>query len=90
MSILGVSTDTPEANLRFKKQQAFPFPLLCDTDRSISMAYGAAGFASAYYANRITYIIDENGIIRKVFPKVDVATHADDLVTYFATTPASA
>jgi peroxiredoxin len=54
------------------------------------MAYGAAGFASAYYANRITYIIDENGIIRKVFPKVDVATHADDLVTYFATTPASA
>lgn len=83
MTILGVSTDTPEANLAFKKRHGFPFPLLCDIDRRISMAYGAAGFASAYYANRITYVIDENGIIRKVYPNVDVSTHADDLISYF-------
>lgn len=46
------------------------------------MAYGAAGFEKAYYANRITYIINEEGIIEKTFPKVNAATHADDLIAY--------
>jgi thioredoxin-dependent peroxiredoxin len=77
--ILGVSTDIPEENRLFKKEQSLPFPLLSDTRRDVCMAYGACSFASAYYANRITYIINEQGVIEKVYPHVDPKTHADEI-----------
>lgn len=79
--VLGISTDTAEDNRIFKERERLPFPLLCDTDRRVCLAYGACVFASAYYANRITYIIDENGVIRNVYPDVDPATHADQILT---------
>lgn len=78
--MLGISTDQPEANLAFKQKESFPFPLLCDTDGKIAYAYGAAGFEHAFMANRISYVIDENGIISRSFSKVIPADHADELL----------
>lgn len=78
--MLGISTDTPADNLAFKQKEQFPFPLLCDIDGKIAYAYGAAGFVRAFMANRISYIIDENGIISKSFSKVVPASHADELL----------
>jgi peroxiredoxin Q/BCP len=45
--------------------------LLCDTDRRIGTAYGAASSPKDEYARRIAYLIDENGKIAQVYPKVD-------------------
>lgn len=77
MQILGVSFDTVEANRSFANQHGFPFPLLCDTDHVLGKAYGAgeSGFAS-----RITYIIDENGLIAYTFPRVSPGKHAEEVL----------
>ena len=45
--------------------------MLCDTDRKIGLAYGAASSASDEYARRIAYVIDEDGRIAEVHEKVD-------------------
>ena len=71
----GVSFDTPEDNRKFAEKFRFPFPLLCDTDRSIGMAYGAAESPSDEYARRIAYVIDENGVIDQAHAKVDAASY---------------
>lgn len=59
------------ANSRFAKKFDFPFPLLCDTDRKIGIAYGAADSPKDEYAKRIAYVIDENGRIAEAHAKVD-------------------
>jgi thioredoxin-dependent peroxiredoxin len=80
--ILGVSFDTPEENKAFAEKFHFTFPLLCDTDRSIGLAYGATDSATAEYAKRIAYVIDEEGKIVQAHPKVDAATYpAEQLKT---------
>ncbi len=45
--------------------------MLCDTDHKIGIAYGAASSPKDEYARRIAYLIDENGKIAQVHPKVD-------------------
>jgi len=60
-----------EDNAAFAKKNKFPFPLLCDTDRKIGIAYGAAESPKDEYARRIAYVIDENGKIVEAHGKVD-------------------
>ena len=45
--------------------------MLCDTDRKIGMAYGAASSPTDEYARRIAYLIDENGVVAEAHGKVD-------------------
>lgn len=73
--MIGVSFDTPEENEKFASKFDFPFPLLCDTDRKIGLAYGAANSEKDEYAKRIAYVIDENGKIAEAHPKVDASTY---------------
>lgn len=70
-----MSFDSVEENRAFAEKFKFPFPLLCDTDRRIGVAYGAADSAQDAYARRIAYVIDENGAIAQAHPKVDAATY---------------
>jgi len=80
VALLGISTDTPADNMAFKRSAGFSFPLLCDVDRKVSLLYGTVTFRQAYYADRITYIIDENGIITHVYPKVSASNHPQELL----------
>jgi len=73
--VVGVSFDTIEENRRFAEKFDFPFPLLCDTERKIGVAYGAADSAKDEYARRIAYVIDENGKIAQSHAKVDAAAY---------------
>ena len=75
MEILGASFDTAQDNAKFAEKYKFPFPLLCDTDRKIGIAYGAATSPKDEYAKRIAYVIDEKGKIAAVNPKVDPRTY---------------
>ena len=75
MQILGASFDDVDENAKFAAKYKFNFPLLCDTDRSIGMAYGAASSPSDEYAKRIAYLIDENGKIAEAHPKVDARNY---------------
>lgn len=77
--ILGVSLDNEADNKAFAEKFNFPYPLLCDVGREISMAYQATKSKDDQYASRITYVIDENGKIAEAIDQVDTKTHATDL-----------
>ena len=68
--VVGVSLDSPESNKAFQAKFDFPYDLLCDTDKVMSIAYGAAA-ADASHASRVSYLIDAEGKVLKAyrFPK---------------------
>ena len=61
--IVGISCDTPAENKHFRDKFSFPFDLLCDVDKSVSLAYGAVDSADASHPSRISYLIDAEGNI---------------------------
>ncbi len=77
--ILGVSLDNEADNKAFAEKFNFPYPLLCDVGREISLAYQAIKSKDDQYASRITYVIDENGKIVEAIDQVDTKNHANDL-----------
>jgi peroxiredoxin Q/BCP len=77
---MGVSFDTPEANKAFAEKYGFPYRLLCDVDRKVGVAYGAADDAAAKTARRISVLIDPQGKVHKVWPKVDTKAHPGEVL----------
>jgi peroxiredoxin Q/BCP len=69
-----------EDNAKFAKKFDFNFPLLCDTDRAIGLAYGACDDPKAGSAKRVSYLIGPDGRIRKVYPKVNAAAHPEEVL----------
>ena len=80
IEVLGVSFDTVEENRAFAEKFDFPYPLLCDVDRALGVAYGAAEGTDAQFAKRISYLIDEQGRIRLAYPKVKPDDHLDQVL----------
>jgi peroxiredoxin Q/BCP len=88
VELLGCSFDTVEDNAAFAKKFNLPYPLLCDIDREIGLAYGACESPNAGYADRITYIIDEAGFISHAFDHVETRTHPVKVLEKIAATQA--
>jgi peroxiredoxin Q/BCP len=80
LHVLGISFDSVEENRTFAEKFDFPFQLLCDVDRSVGLAYGAADAPEAGYAKRISYVVGEDGRILHAYPKVDPNTHLDQVL----------
>jgi peroxiredoxin Q/BCP len=83
--VLGVSADPVQAQKKFGDKYSLAFPLLSDETHAILKAYGAWGKKSMYGRSffgvqRITYLIDANGVIAHVWPKVKVDGHADEVL----------
>ncbi len=78
--IVGISCDTPAENLAFRVKFDFPYDLLCDPTRTVSQVYGAADAADTQYPARISYLIDAEGRIEKVYDQVDPAGHPDQVL----------
>jgi len=76
---VGVSLDSPESNKAFRSKFDFPYDLLCDTDKAMSIAYGAAA-ADASHASRISYLIDAEGRVLKAYGAVKPADHPDEVL----------
>lgn len=84
-AVLGVSPDTIKSHDRFKAKYNLPFALLSDPDHRVADMYGAWGekkmFGKAYEGIlRSTFIVDEEGIIVKVFPKVTPKDHSREVL----------
>ena len=73
--MLGASFNSVEQNAAFAKKFDFNFPLLCDTARSLGMAYGACDSPTADHAKRISVLIDEQGKIARVYESVNPREH---------------
>jgi peroxiredoxin Q/BCP len=76
--VLGASADPEELNQKFTDKNAYTFPLLCDTDKKLITALGIK--AAAGFANRVTYIVDKDGKIAKIYTKVTPKGHADEVL----------
>ena len=88
IKILGVSTDDEKSHRKFISKYQLPFTLLADTDHRIADAYDSYGekqFMGKTYTGvlRKTFLIDETGKIKKVFDKVKVDEHADEVLEAF-------
>lgn len=84
--VLGISKDTPASHKKFIGKYKLPFTLLSDTDKKIIMQYESWGkkkkFGREYDGVlRITYVIDPEGIIRKVYEQVKPDEHAQIILT---------
>jgi len=87
VDVLGVSVDDESRHKKFAEKYQLPFRLVSDPDKTIVEAYGVWGlkkFMGHEYmgTNRVTYLIDEKGVIEKVWPKVNPAQHAQELLGY--------
>ena len=83
--ILGVSKDDIKSHNKFINKYDLPFLLLSDESTKMISAYGAwvekKMFGKEYYGvSRKTYLIDEEGKVQRVWPKVDVKTHSKDII----------
>jgi peroxiredoxin Q/BCP len=88
IKVLGVSLDSEASHKKFAIKYKLPFTLLADTDHAISDAYGVYGqkkFMGRSYmgVNRMTFLIDEKGKIKKVFEKVKPDDHALEVLDAF-------
>lgn len=84
--MVGVSRDSESSHERFAKEMGLPFPILADEDEKLCMAYGVLyertddrGVTSTAL-QRSTFLINPDGTIRHVWPKVSVPGHAADVL----------
>ena len=77
--MLGVSYDSPEKNRRFAERNALPFRLLSDRDHEVAKSVGAARTLIPL-AKRISYLVGADGKVLVAYPKVDPATHAQEVL----------
>ncbi len=83
--ILGVSADSAKRQSNFKNKYNFPYPLLADEDKTVINAFGVWGpkkFMGREYdgIHRITFVIDENGIVEDVITKVKTKEHTEQIL----------
>jgi peroxiredoxin Q/BCP len=84
--LLGVSPDSVERHVKFAEKYELPFPLISDEEKKMLNDYGVWGEKKLYGrtymgVNRTTFVIDENGIILKIFPKVKTKDHTAQILS---------
>ncbi len=77
--IIGVSLDGTESHKKFAAKYGLQFPLISDGAKKIATSYGVLK-DSKTSVNRVTFVIDKDGMVAKVFPKVDVTMHTEEVV----------
>jgi peroxiredoxin Q/BCP len=79
VQVIGASVDPVKANAKFAQRYDLVFPLLCDTDYAVASAFGVAR-PMVGVAKRTTFLIDTDGTLRKVYPKVQARGHAAEVL----------
>jgi peroxiredoxin Q/BCP len=83
--VVGVSPDSISSHQKFIAKQNLPFQLIADTEKEILKAYGAWGMKKMYGKEyegvlRTTFIINEEGLVEKVFTKVKTKEHTEQIL----------
>jgi len=77
--VIGVSLDGVESHSKFSEKYKLPFSILSDRNKEVAAAYGVLGIGGLL-AKRMTFIINKDGKITHVFPKVDVKRHSEEVL----------
>lgn len=83
---MGVSVDDQAAQASFKQKLQLPYKLLADTSKELSAAYGVLGDNGM--CQRSTVVIDEQGVVTKVYPNVNTDGHVDQVLADLGGSPA--
>ena len=83
--VLGVSPDSSKSHQKFIDKYNLPFSLIADEDKAVIKAFGVWGpkkFMGKEYdgVHRTTFVIDEDGVIEKVFSKVKTKDHTNQIL----------
>ena len=87
VEVIGISRDSAESHIKFAEKYNLPFRILSDPTLDVINAYGVWQEKKLYGkvsfgVVRTTFIIDENGIITKVMPKVKPDTNAAEILEF--------
>jgi len=85
VAVLGISPDSVNSHQKFREDHGLTFPLLCDPDRKVAELYGAYGEKKLYGKVskgiiRSTFLVDERGIVKKLWRNVNVKGHVDEVL----------
>ena len=85
MAVLGISKDLPAAQKKFKEKHQLPFPLLSDAGLEVQKAWGVWKEKNMYGkkvmgTERTTVIVGPDGKVERVFPKVKVDGHVENVL----------
>ena len=78
--VLGVSVDNAESHKKFKEEYNLNYTLLADTAKEVSKMY--SGLRESGLSNRVTFIIDKSGIIKKIYRNVDVNENYKEIIEF--------
>ena len=83
--VLGISPDSPESHEKFRAKFDLPFILLSDTGKTVIESFGAWGEKKNYGKTymgviRSTFVLDENDVVVKAYPKVKPEQHAQEIL----------
>jgi peroxiredoxin Q/BCP len=84
-TVVGISADSSASHAKFVAKHELNFPLLADPENKVTNLYGVYKMKSLYGRNfmgieRTTFVIDKSGVVRRVFPKVRVNGHTDEVI----------
>ena len=85
VQVFGVSADDQKSHEQFAKEQQLPFPILADPERKWIIAFGVG--TRLGMASRVSFLLDKEGKVAKIYPDVDPAFHADEVLTDAAALP---
>lgn len=85
VQVFGVSADDEKSHQEFAKEQKLPFPILADPGHKWITAFGVA--TRLGMASRVSFLLDKDGKVAKIYPDVDPAFHADQVLKDAAALP---
>jgi peroxiredoxin Q/BCP len=77
--VIGISLDSVESHQKFSETYKLPFSILSDRSKEVAKAYGVLGLGG-FLTKRVTFIINKEGKITHIFPKVDVKKHGEEVL----------
>jgi thioredoxin-dependent peroxiredoxin len=78
ITVFGVSHDSWDSHKEFRTHYSLPFPLVADEDGSVDRAYGVP--STLGMSKRVTFLVGSDGKVVRVWPDVDPAVHADEVL----------
>lgn len=80
--VVGVSVDSRESHQQFAQKHSLSFPLLADTNGTVARHYGVLmDWVVFRMTKRVTFLINPQGLIHRVYPNVDTGKHATQLIS---------
>lgn len=80
--VYGVSTDSIESHQKFKTKDSLNFPLLSDSKKELVTKLGIKSISGS--AKRVSFLIDNKGVILKIYPNVTPTGHSDEILNFIS------